>query len=314
MADETRQPETVEEFFDQFFSQQDNDNQQSTANEEENTQAQQTEQEQQTGEQQQETEQQTQTLPEIDELRAQIAALQQQNAQLQQMLLAQLNQQQAKQEQPVPQIPKETFQKILESLPKEQLEEIEQLYYEDPMKAVLQASLLVNTAYQQQLMEEARRREAEINQQRAMLEREFAYAAKELQDLYGVDEAALNEIADLIQKERPDLLTLPPRQAMRDAYELWKRRRGKDEVQNAVMQAFKNPQLLAEALKDPQVLNAVAQVLKPEIIKNAAETNATVPVLITNQPGGAPVAAAPSKPKSAREAGKLWMLKEGISA
>lgn len=246
---------------------------------------------------------------EIEALRQQLAALQQENDQIKQLLLQQQPQQQEEQQVQMP--PQDFTQKVLESLPKEQREQLEQLYYEDPLKAVAQVTLIVNAAYQQHVAAEAKRKEEEIRQQRAALEREYMMAAKELQELYGVDDNALSEIVDLISKEKRDLLTLPARQALREGYEFWKRKKGVNEITNAVMQAFKNPQVLTEALKDPQVLGIVAQALKPEVVKTAAETNAGVPVLLANQPGGVAAATPPQKPRSAKEAMQMWLAASG---
>jgi len=312
MADETKKPETAEEFFAQLESEAD-------GQKPEEAQAQQlpeeTGQAQQVQVQQQEPQPEQQPEVDLQTLQQQLAQLQQENVQFKAMLqnlLQQSRQEPPKEEQPKLQLPsKEFVQEVLQKLPQEEKERLEQLQYDNPLEASAQVALLVNAAWTQKLMEEARQREAQMQAHQQALEREFAYAAQELQELYGVDEAALNEIAELIMKEKPALLQLPPRVAMRDAYETWKRRKGKDEIQNTVMQAFRNPQVVLEALKDPQVLNAVAQALKPEVVKTAAETNAAVPVLLTNQPGGVSAAAAPEKPKSVREAGLRWLAAGG---
>jgi len=317
MADETKKPETVEDFFAQLESGTGEQKAEEAA-------APQTAEaeagQQQQSEQAQQQQQQQQPEPEVDlqTLRQQFARLQQENKQVKaalQSLLQQQGQRQQeppKEEQPKPQLPPREFvQEVLQKLPQEEKERLEQLQYDNPLEASAQVALLVNAAWTQKLMEEARQREAQMRARQQELEREFAYAAQELTELYGVDEAALNEIAELITREKPALLQLPPRVAMRDAYETWKRRKGKDEIQNAVAQAFRNPQVVAEALKDPQVLSVVAQALRPEVVKAAAETNAAVPVLLTNQPGGVSAAVAPEKPKSVREAGLRWLAAGG---
>jgi len=285
-------PETVEGFFEQYM----NEPEESVVEEE-------------AAEEQAVVEEVEPQQSEIEELKNQLAALQQQNAQLTQMVLKQAEE---KKELTVPEIPDDIVSRILEAMPEEKRQELEELALEDPIKAQAKTFLYVDTVYRQIQAEEARRREEELMQQQEAYKKEAYYAAKELQELYGVNDQDLNEIAEIILKERQDLITLHPRQALRDAYEVWKQRKGVNEVQSAVMQAFKNPQVLAEVLKDPQVLNAVAQALKPEIIKSTVETNSTVPILIANQPGGAPVASAPTKPKSAREAGKLWAMQQGL--
>ncbi len=230
----------------------------------------------------------------------QILAMQQQQQQLIGMLFNMMQQnQQPVITQPEPEIEQPVMEfTIPEELPEELQKEIDDLYLENPAKALAKVA-----KWQQEQVLKAQR-EAELKRQQAeaakrqQLQQEYAMGFAALIKEHGPDtvEKLGPRIEEIMTKERPALLNLPPRDAIAIAFELARREQMQQPVrpqpQQQQQQILQDNQdavsVLNQLLSQPEIRNKAKELIGNEVIANylkgIQKGNAT-PAVIAGQPG-----------------------------
>lgn len=238
--------------------------------------------------------------------------------------LQQTTQQQTEQE-PEPEPEPEIDFKIPKEIPEEFAERLDALWVENPAQAVAEV-----TAWQQrELLKAQRAREQQEQQkqerQQQALEQGFreGYAALSQQHGREVVEQHSAQIEELLIKQRPELLQLPPHVALDVAFNMV-------HGAQASSQAPKTPQATptpktpdtagatagANALlEQPEIRQSAKDALRKEIIEEylaGVKKGNVPPQVMSGQPGGATQVTPPERPKTLDDSMKLWMHQEGL--
>jgi len=305
----TQQPQTIEAFLDKYLNNSQQAQQPEQQPAEGTAEGTEVQPEQQTTQQpEQQTTQQPEQQPDqymqhiqtlqrqLDETRSYLTAMSQLIAQQQQM-------QQPTGIEPIEPEIEAPEMDIPEELPEELQKDLEELWIENPAKAMVK----LNKWQQEQVFKRQRereiRRQREEMQRRQQLEREYAQAYTNLIAKHGQQlvEQLGPRIDEIMTKERPYLLSLLPQNGLELALELALQEQQKQQAQASDPLSF---------LQQAEVKTKLKEALKDEIIReyltNLNKGNS--PVTIASQPGGAqPLTPPPEKPKTLEEAKRLLL-------
>jgi|GEM_PF-6689661 len=249
----------------------------------------------------------TQTEQQPDPMR-QILELQQQQQQMMGMFAQMMQQNQQSEEPELELEPPEMFTpQIPENLPEDLQEEVNELYLDDPAKALAK----VAKWQQEQLIKQ--QREYMIQQQKEQYRRQqetqqqFVQGFTKLIQQHGrqaVDELG-PRIEQIMLKEHPELLNFP-QVGVQVAFQLAQAEKAKQTTQS-------DP---ATFLQQPNIRQKIKDAVRQEIITEylqGVQTNNQAPATIAGQPGAAPTVTPPSKPKTFDEAVEAMLKAYGSS-
>lgn len=249
--------------------------------------------------------------PSFQQLQQEIEALKklsQQQAEYLGILATTLYQLQQPQPQPVHEVkPEPVFPpfEVPEDLPEELQKEIEELYVENPAKALAKVARYQLEQAEKKRMEYYLQQQQEVEKRRQQLQRELAEGYADLIKQYGGEEIERlgPVIEEVLTKQYPGLLMSNPREAIKVGFEIAKARQ-------AMQQRQVQPNI-ETLLKDAQVKEAVKAALRDEIMREMAASayaaNSKSPQVIATQPGGMAPATPPESPKTLDESLKLFL-------